>query len=145
MGKHVHLFSERRPDLSVSVSAYIHQETKDLVIAGHDMGEFVQNFRGDSDYEYWVIIPAHEKLKLLTDLHEKGFGGRKWQPWVSDDIRLLSALKARSAGTMRSYPKCRSTVKRSGSERSFIHIEEGGDGRTKDEKRIAHVRERLFR
>ena len=98
MGKHVHLFSERRPDLSVSVSAYIRQGAKDLVIAGHDVGEFVQNFRGDSDYEYWVIIPAHEKLKLLTDLHEKGFGGRKWQPWVSDDIRLLSAVKERFGG-----------------------------------------------
>ena len=92
------LFYERRPDLSVSVSAYIHPETRDLIIEGHDVGEFVQNFSGDSDYEYWVVIPAQEKGKLLEPLQEKGFGRRDWQLWVSDDVRLLSAVKARFGG-----------------------------------------------
>jgi len=98
IGKRVQLLSIRRPDLTVSISAFIHSETKSLVIAGHDCGEFVQNFKGDSDYEYWVIIPAHEKLKFLADLQGKGFGRKDWQIWVSDDVRLLSAVKARFGG-----------------------------------------------
>lgn len=94
----MHLFRVRRPDLSVLISAYIHPEYKSLVIEGHDCGESVRNLHGDSDYEYWVIIPAHEKLKLLADLQVKGFGRGNWQIWVSDDTRLLSAVKARFGG-----------------------------------------------
>jgi len=98
MGKRVSLFREVRSDISISISVYIHPEDGSLVIEGQDCGEMVMKFHGDSDYEYWVVIPALEKGKLLESLQEKGFGRRDWQLWVSDDVRLLSAVKARFGG-----------------------------------------------
>lgn len=82
----------------MSIFAYIHPENKSLVIEGYDCGEFVRNFQGDSDYEYWVIVQESEKRKLLDTLLENGYGRGCWQVWVSDDTRLLYAVKARFRG-----------------------------------------------
>lgn len=45
----------------------------DVIIDGCDMGATPLKFWGDSDYEYWVIVPVEEKDRLLAALmRERG-------------------------------------------------------------------------
>ncbi len=45
----------------------------DLVFSGQDIGEAPRQYVGDSDYEYWLTVPAHEKDRFLLSLLEKLF------------------------------------------------------------------------
>ena len=45
----------------------------DVVFAGQDIGEAPKMYVGDSDYEYWITIPAKEKDRFLLSLLEKQF------------------------------------------------------------------------
>ena len=51
MGIEVNLFESHREDLAIYLSAYIHPENEDLILAGQDIGSFVEKMFGDSDYE----------------------------------------------------------------------------------------------
>jgi hypothetical protein len=64
--------------VSASTSVYIDAKVSDegnLVISGQDLGSAPDEIFGDSDYEYWLTVPAAEKDKLLLALLETHYSG----------------------------------------------------------------------
>ena len=59
-------------------------ENGELLFSGQDIGEAPSEIFGDSDYEYWLTVPAAEKDKLLLALIEKHYVG---------DASVISTLK----------------------------------------------------
>ena len=47
----------------------------DLLFSGQDIGSAPEEIFGDSDYEYWLTVPAADKDKLLLALIEKHYAG----------------------------------------------------------------------
>ena len=68
---------------SIHIDMHIN-ENGDLLFSGQDIGEEPEQFFGDSDYEYWLTVPASEKDRLLLALLEKHYGG---------DSCVMSTLK----------------------------------------------------
>ena len=63
---------------SGSTSIFIDVRIKkngDLLFSGQDIGDAPSDMFGDSDYEYWLTIPAAEKDKVLLALIETHYGG----------------------------------------------------------------------
>jgi hypothetical protein len=61
-----------------STSIYIDvriNENGDLLFSGQDIGSAPEEIFGDSDYEYWLTVPASEKDRLLLALIEKHYAG----------------------------------------------------------------------
>ena len=50
-------------------------ENGDLLFSGQDIGDAPEEIFGDSDYEYWLTVPASEKDRLLLALLEKHYAG----------------------------------------------------------------------
>jgi hypothetical protein len=50
-------------------------ENGDLLFSGQDIGNAPEEVFGDSDYEYWLTVPAAEKDKLLLALIERHYAG----------------------------------------------------------------------
>ena len=50
-------------------------ENGDLLFSGQDIGNAPEEIFGDSDYEYWLTVPASEKDRLLLALIEKHYAG----------------------------------------------------------------------
>ena len=46
-----------------------------LRFSGHDMGEAPERFFGDDEYEYWLVIEARDKDRLLLALIDKLYSG----------------------------------------------------------------------
>ena len=65
---------EHRGDTSIFIDVEI-DENGSVVFSGQDVGEAPMKFYGDSDYEYWYIVPPDQKDNLLLSLIEKVFGG----------------------------------------------------------------------
>lgn len=61
--KNVDLCSSRKKDLWIHVWANITDGA--LTVSGQDLGSYVEDFWGDSDYEYWYSFTAEETAKLL--------------------------------------------------------------------------------
>ena len=57
----------------------------DLVISGQDLGKAPKEFWGDDEYEYWLVVKAAHKDRLLLALLEKHYSGNNY---------LVSELKA---------------------------------------------------
>ncbi|MFW9919324.1 MAG: hypothetical protein ACFFED_06980 [Candidatus Thorarchaeota archaeon] len=74
---------EKRGETSIFIDAEIDDEGR-LVVSGQDIGRAPKEFWGDSDYEYWVIIPPEEKDKLLLALIELVY---------KDDLYLVSKFR----------------------------------------------------
>ena len=47
----------------------------DLLFSGQDIGDAPKETFGESDYEYWLSVPAAEKDRLLLALIEKHYAG----------------------------------------------------------------------
>ena len=60
------------------------KESGDLEFSGQDLGRGPSEIYGDSDYEYWLTVPAAEKDKLLLALIEKHYAG---------DTSVISTLR----------------------------------------------------
>ena len=73
MSEVIKLFSQGG-STSIHIDARITEEG-DLLLSGQDIGEIPEQFFGDSDYEYWLTVPASEKDRLLLALLEKHYGG----------------------------------------------------------------------
>ena len=61
-----------------STSIYIDMsidENGNLLFSGQDIGSAPDEIFGDSDYEYWLTVPAAEKDRLLLALLEKHYAG----------------------------------------------------------------------
>lgn len=79
MSRTVRLYERQGP-----TSIYIDAEIGDggeVIVSGQDIGEAPERFYGDSDYEYWVHVPAAAKPALLAALRaerdeRRASGGR---------------------------------------------------------------------
>jgi hypothetical protein len=58
----VTLFHLESSDITVDIKAFF--ENEDLVVEGYDIGKRVEEYFGDSDYEYSVRIQAGEVPRL---------------------------------------------------------------------------------
>jgi len=65
---------EQPGETSIHISAEIGQEG-DLQLSGHDIGKVPREIFGDSDYEYWLTVPAAQKDRLLLALLEALYQG----------------------------------------------------------------------
>jgi hypothetical protein len=74
------LFQMENPKVKVTIEAYFDGES--LVIDGYDIGDFVEEYWGDSDYEYSTTVFEAEVIKLY-----KLFNIRE-----GDKERLLKAI-----------------------------------------------------
>ncbi len=70
--KRVNLCSERGPT-SIFIDAEI-DESGNLVLSGQDVGEAPRRVFDDSDYEYWLTVPAAGKGRVLRILRERAAG-----------------------------------------------------------------------
>ena len=61
----VMLFSFTGPDIKVTIEAYFN-EAGGLVVDGYDIGKSVEDYFGDSDYEYMLTVPQPEVAKLYA-------------------------------------------------------------------------------
>ncbi len=82
MEKVLHLVDTKGPT-SVYIDVAI-DDAGDLVFSGQDIGEAPRQYVGDSDYEYWLTVPAHEKDSFLLSLLEKLF---------LNDTQLVTAVR----------------------------------------------------
>ena len=96
--KVVTLYKSEGPRVSVTLRVYIHHETNDLIIEGQDIGSSVEEYCGDSDYEYWLIIPAQDKQKLLAAILAEQFSVEKKRSEETDDDMLLDLVRDRFGG-----------------------------------------------
>lgn len=79
----ISLFRHETPSISIYIDAYFDDER--LIISGQDIGKSVDDWWGDSDYEYSLTVPADGVQKLYALLKvEKG-----------DKRGLLEAIAAR--------------------------------------------------
>lgn len=62
----------------------------DLLFSGQDIGDAPEEIFGDSDYEYWLTVPAGEKDRLLLALIEKHYAGNST---VISELRELMEAK----------------------------------------------------
>jgi arsenate reductase-like glutaredoxin family protein len=76
---------ERNDDrFSVHLFAKI-DESGDLVLEGQDLGSGVEEYWGDSDYEYWVIVKARYKLDTFLKLAQYTFNTiGKFVDWLDN-------------------------------------------------------------
>ena len=58
------MFQLSSPSISIYIEAYFDDEK--LIIDGQDLGKLVEEWWGDSDYEYSVIVPSDEVIKLYS-------------------------------------------------------------------------------
>jgi hypothetical protein len=61
------LYHYESPALKVTVEAYFRDEW--LMVEGYDIGERVEEIRGDSDYEYVTGVKGEELMKLYDLLN----------------------------------------------------------------------------
>ena len=57
------LFSLNNPNIKVTIEAYF-DDKGDLVIDGYDIGKTVNDYWGDSDYEYVTTVSGDNLIKL---------------------------------------------------------------------------------
>jgi hypothetical protein len=81
---------EERGETSIYIDAEITDDGA-LQLSGQDIGRAPEEFWGDSDYEYWLVIPAEEKDRVLLALLERIYKGNRCA--VSE---LQSFLKERN-------------------------------------------------
>jgi hypothetical protein len=65
------LFSMDTDHIKVTVEAF-YDDAGNLVVEGYDIGKTVEEYWGDSDYEYAVTVPPPEVEKLCTALNLPG-------------------------------------------------------------------------
>lgn len=74
---------------SVNIDVCI-DEKGDLLFSGQDIGDASEEFFGDSDYEYWLTVPASQKDQLLLSLIEEHYAG---DPSVISTLRNIMDTK----------------------------------------------------
>ena len=75
---------EERGDTSIFIDAKI-DDDGNLVISGQDIGDAPKEFWGDSDYEYWVVVPPDQKDQVLLALLETLY---------KDDTQVVSKFRS---------------------------------------------------
>lgn len=57
------LFFLQTDHVKVTIEAFF-DSTGNLIVEGYDIGKSVEEYWGDSDYEYSVTVPAEEVIKV---------------------------------------------------------------------------------
>jgi hypothetical protein len=84
MTRKVELVRESGP-ISIFVSARIDADGS-VLLSGQDLGARVEEVWGDSDYEYWLRIPAAAKDDMILTLLEQLYAG---EPAVVSRLKAL--------------------------------------------------------
>lgn len=97
--KKIILYEETRPDIKISMELYFNEQGQ-LIFDGYDIGKTVEEWHGDSDYEYSYTIEETEVAKIYPILEvEHGnqasllleiknrFGGNKAYSQFGDFLR----------------------------------------------------------
>lgn len=78
------LYSHKSPEMTSTLTAKI-KENGDLVLEGYDLGKRARELFGDSDYEYWLTIPAQYKDTVLLWLIKERFEtSSDFMTWLKD-------------------------------------------------------------
>ena len=67
---------EERGETSIYIDAEITDDGT-LQVSGQDIGRAPEEFWSDSDYEYWLVIPADQKDRVLLALLEQIYKGNR--------------------------------------------------------------------
>jgi len=68
------LLANKPGETSIRIDAEV-LESGDVQVTGHDVGKAPRTFFGDSDYKYWLTVPADEKDRLVLALLETLYKG----------------------------------------------------------------------
>jgi hypothetical protein len=95
----------RLGETSVFIDAGI-DEKGNLLLSGQDVGKAPEEWFGDSDYEYWVVVAASDKERVLCILLGQLAGGQQLRPAgdASEDEKdwaLLTAIEKTYGGDLR--------------------------------------------
>ena len=72
-GSRIRLYEERG-ETSIFIDVEINDKGS-IVLSGQDLGKVPEEFWGDSDYEYWIVVDQKQKDNLLLSLIKDKFGG----------------------------------------------------------------------
>ncbi len=89
--KQVMLEAYENPGVRHRLEAKI-DEKGNLVLEGYDIGSFVEEHWGDSDYEWWITIKSEDKDRVLLLLLQQVFGDKGKR--FSSDAGFREWLKA---------------------------------------------------
>jgi len=92
----VRLIEKETEAISILLNAQVNPDGS-LVLSGQDLGQYVEEFWGDLDYEYFIIIPRDQKPVLLRRLLVEADRSQisiRQEPESTDDERLLLLLRA---------------------------------------------------
>jgi hypothetical protein len=89
------LIESRHEGLSVFLDAKINEQG-DLELEGQDVGASVEAHWGDSDYEYWVVVPKDYKDTVLLWLLKERFDAAPSPAPFKNDCEFMEWLKAKS-------------------------------------------------
>ena len=89
----VRLFRDKSGSTCVNISVSIDPENGDLVWEGYDIGDFVEKYWGDSDYEYWLLIKSTFKQAVLSALiRDREREGKPLEKTTASNDELLLRL-----------------------------------------------------
>lgn len=69
----INIYDRRSGEKEHYVLDAVIKDNGDLSLEGFDIGEFVKEYWGDSDYEYWLTIKAEHLPTLLLHLLKECF------------------------------------------------------------------------
>ncbi|MGA9771285.1 MAG: hypothetical protein WBV94_19780 [Blastocatellia bacterium] len=82
--KEITIASYKTEEISVHVVAKIDDE-ENLVLEGYDIGRYVKEHWGDSDYEYWLRVARDDKdTALLWLIKERFATSSEFKQWLDD-------------------------------------------------------------
>ncbi len=90
----IKLVESRGKGISIFLDANINDQN-DLVIEGQDIGQNVEEYWGDSDYEYWVVVPEAYKNTVLLWLLKERFYGTELPAAFHNSSDFMEWLKAK--------------------------------------------------
>jgi len=115
------LLDYRLEGLSVDLGAEI-DAAGDLILEGQDLGAFVEDFWGDGEYEYWIVVRAGELDRVVRALDAESVEG---SPMASadDEARVEPVLdrlrRSFAAGLFKSSSELREWMKARGIAHDF--------------------------
>ena len=92
--RQIKLIESRSEKISVFLDAKI-SDQEDLVLEGQDLGKQVEEYWGDSDYEYWVVVPKGYKDSVLLWLLQERFAEDAAPNRFKSDSEFSEWLKAK--------------------------------------------------